>query len=71
MLADFLEELESLILTLHDGGHPTERGTLELLASVQAVTKLEQTDIVLGYLVDEMPGGTELTKGQLIVVLVI
>src|SRR6478609_1998039 len=50
---------------------PTEGGLLQLLASVQRVTKLEQSDVVLCDAVDEVASGVELTKSQLVVVLVI
>lgn len=71
MFADFLEELEGFVLTPHDSGHATESCSLELLASVETVAEFEETDIVLGYLVDQMPGSTELTESQFVVVLVI
>ena len=50
---------------------PTERSTLKLLTPVQAVTELEQSDIVFGYLVNEMSRCAELTEGKLVVILVV
>ena len=50
---------------------PTERSTLKLLTPVQAVTELEQADIVFGYLVNEMSRCAELTEGKFVVVLVV
>lgn len=71
MLADLLEELECFVLPLHDRGHATEGGALELLASVERVAELEETDVILGDLVDEMAGSAELTQRELVVVLVV
>ena len=71
VLANLLQELKRLVLPLHYGGHTTERSSLELLAAVQTVAELEQTDVVLGYLVDEMPCCAELAESKLVVVLVV
>ena len=71
VLANLLQELKRLVLPLHYGGHTTERSSLELLAAVQTVAELEQTDVVLGYLVDEMPCCAELAESELVVILVV
>ena len=71
VLADFLEELQSFILTLHYGSHASKGGALELLASVQTVTELEESDIVLCDLVNQMACGAQLTESQLVVILVV
>ena len=71
MLANFLEELESFVLPLHDGGHTTEGGTLELLASVETVSEFKEANIVFCNLVDKVPSGTELSEGELVVILVV
>ena len=47
MFPNLLQKLERLILPLHDRGHTTESGTLELLASVERIVELEQTDVDL------------------------
>ena len=71
VFADLLEELEGFVLPLHDSGHTTESSTLELLASVETVTELEEADIVFCNLVDKVPSGAELPEGELVVVLVV
>ena len=50
---------------------PTESSSLELLASIQAVAELEQTDIVLADLVNEMLRSIDLPERELVVVLVV
>ena len=63
MLPDLLQVLEALVLPLHDGGHPSQGCSLELLTPVQRVSKLEEPDIVLGYTVYQVPGCVDLPKG--------
>src|SRR3989344_1189084 len=50
---------------------PSEGGPLELLASVQRVTELQEADIVLRQVVDEVTGDVKLTKRELVVVPVV
>lgn len=50
---------------------PTHRSPLELFTPVETVSELEQTDIVLCYLVDEVTSRTQLTKRELVVVFVV
>ena len=50
---------------------PTKRSTLELLAAVQAVTKLEQADIVFCDLVNEVPRCSELAESKFIMVFIV
>lgn len=71
VFANLFEELESLVLPLHDGSHAAESSTLELLASVQTITELEKTDVVFGDLINKMPSGAQLTECELIMVLII
>ena len=71
VLSDLLEVGEGVLLSLHDGSHTTESGLFQLLTSVQRVTELEQSDIVLGDLGDEVSGSVELTQSKLVVVLVV
>lgn len=71
MLPDLLEICQGVLLPLHDGGHSTKSGPLELLASVQRITELEQSNVIFGDLRDEMTGSIELTKRELVVVLVV
>jgi hypothetical protein len=53
------------------GPLPSEGGPLELLASVQRVTELEETNIVLGQVVNEVAGNVELTKRELVMIPVV
>ena len=50
---------------------PTERSALELLAAIQTVTKLEETDVVLRDLVNKVPCRARLAEGELVVVFVV
>lgn len=56
-------------VSVHD--LPTQGSSFQLLTSVQTVTELEKTDIVLCDLINEMPTCAKLTKCKLVVVLVI
>ena len=47
---------QALPLSLHDGRHPTEGGLLEQLAPVEGVPVFEEADVVLGNIVDQVPG---------------
>jgi hypothetical protein len=71
VLPDLFEILQGLSLPLHDGGHSTKCGSLELFASVERVTELQESHIVFGDLGDEMTGSVERTKSELVVVLVV
>ena len=71
VLPDLLQELERLVLPLHDRRHPAEGGSLELLASVKRVAEFEQPDVVLRDLIDEMARGAELAEREFVVVLVV
>jgi hypothetical protein len=71
MLSNLLQEFQSILLTLQDGGHSTEGSPLELLGTVQTVGELEQTKIVLGDLIDQVTSLIELTEGDLPVLLVV
>ena len=91
MLSDLLQVLETLVLSPHDGGHPSQGGSLQLLAPagitrehyhetpavsrqvlpVQRITKLEEPDVVLGHVVNEVPGGVDLTQSQLVMIFVV
>lgn len=50
---------------------PTQCSFFKLLAPVQTVSELEQSNIVFCNLVDEMSCRSELTKGKFVMVLVI
>jgi hypothetical protein len=63
MLTDLLEVRQGVLLALHDRGHPTQSGALELFTSVQRVTEFEQSAVILGHLGDEVAARVELTQG--------
>ena len=69
MLPHLLQVLQTLVLSPHDGGHPPQRCSLQLLAPVQRVSKLEEPHIVLGDIVNQVPGSVDLTKGKFVVIL--
>lgn len=58
-------------MTFHQRAHATESCSFQLLAAVQAITVLKQANVVLGYFVDEVASGVELTQGELVVVFII
>ena len=69
MLPDLLQILQALVLSPHDGRHPTQGRPLELLTPVQRISELEQPDIVLGHVVNQVTGSVDLTQGQLVMIL--
>jgi hypothetical protein len=71
VLTDLLEVGKGVLLAAHNGGHTTEGSLLELLTAVERVTKLEETNIVLGNLGDQVASSGDLTEGKLVVVLVV
>jgi hypothetical protein len=50
---------------------PSERGLLQLLASVQTISKLQQPHVILSDLIDQVPRRVQLTEGELVMVLVV
>jgi hypothetical protein len=42
-----------------------------LLTSVERVSELQESDVILGHLGDKVASGVELTEGELVVVLVV
>ena len=71
VLPHLLQVLQTLILPFHDSAHPTQRGPLQLLAAVERVAELHETDVVARYVVDEVLGRVDLAQRQLVVVLVV
>jgi hypothetical protein len=71
VLTNLLEVAQTGLLALEDGAHPSQRGALEALASVEGVSVLDHADHVTGYGVDEGFGGVDLAEGQLVVVAVV
>ena len=53
------------------GDAPTERSAFELLTTVQTVTEFQESDIVLGDRVYQVPCGSKLTKGEFVMVFVV
>ena len=71
VLPHLLKVLEALVLPLHDGAHPTQRRSLQLLAAVERVAELHETYVVPSHAVDEVFGRVDLPQRQLVVVLVV
>ena len=71
MLANLLQVAERRIQLLHHRAHTTQRSVLQLLAAVQRVSVLQQTDIVLADLRHHVLRRVDLTESQLVVVTVI
>ncbi len=71
MLSDLLEVCQRIFLTLHDRRHPPECGFFQLLAPIQRVAKLEETDIIFRDLGDKMTSCVELTEGELVMILIV
>lgn len=65
MLADLVEVGERVFQTLDEGGHTTEGGSLQLLALVQTLRVLEETDVITRDGLDQVLGGRDLTEGNL------
>lgn len=43
-----LQILQAGLLTLQDGAHPTQSGSLQLFAAIQRIAVLHQTHVVFG-----------------------
>ena len=71
MLPHLLQILKALILSLHDGAHAPKSRTFQLFTTVERVTELHQSNVVLGHVVDEVLGRVGLPQGQLVVVFVV
>ena len=71
VLSHLLQVAERGIELLHDGAHTTQRRVLQLLASVEGIAVLQQTDVVLTDLGDNVLGGVDLTQGQFVVISVV
>lgn len=50
---------------------PPKSSALELLTPVETISKLEETNIILAYLVDQMSAGIDLAKSKFVVILVV
>ena len=71
VLTDLLEVLEWLLHALDERAHATKAGALQLLAAVKRVTELEETQVVLGDVVNVVLGGVHLAQSELVVIAVI
>lgn len=50
---------------------PTKSRLLQLLAPVQTITKLQQTNVVLSDLVDQVLASSELTQSELVMIFIV
>lgn len=50
---------------------PTKCSLLQLFTPIQAVTKLQETNIILGDMVNEMSSRSKLTKSEFVVIFVV
>lgn len=50
---------------------PAQSSSLQLLASIQTVAELQQTNVIFANLVDKMASGIDLSKSKLIVILIV
>lgn len=71
VLPNLLQVRQGVLLPPHYSRHSTQSGLLQLLTSVEGVTKLEETDVILGNLRDEVSSSVDLTQGEFVVVLVV
>jgi len=71
VLPDLVQVGQGVLQALHEGAHPAEAGTLQLLAAVERVAELEEAAVVLGDVVHMVPGRVDLAQGELVVVLVV
>ena len=89
VLPDLLQVLQALVLPPHNGCHPTQGSSLQLLTPagrghdnyneyqhhqvlpVQRITELQEPDVVLGHVINEVPGCVDLTQRQLVMVFVV
>mmetsp|Transcript_19433 Transcript_19433/g.74612 ORF Transcript_19433/g.74612 Transcript_19433/m.74612 type:complete len:651 (-) Transcript_19433:57-2009(-) len=71
MLTYLLQVRQARPLLLHHRAHAAERGLLQSLASVEAVSVLEQTDVVLRQIGNVVARVVQLAQGELVVVPVV
>ena len=64
VLTDLLQVDQGIFQTSADGGHTTQRSTLELLALEQGLRIFDQADIVARNSFDQVFGRRDLTKGD-------
>ncbi len=50
---------------------PTKSSPFQLLAAIQTVAVLDQSDKVLGYIVNKILSSAELTKGEFVMIFVV
>lgn len=71
MLSDFLEETERRSESLDDLGHSSQTSSLEHLASVQTVTVLKESDVVLSDVVNQVTGSVNMSQCDFVMILVV
>ena len=68
-LTNLFQVLQGLVLSSHYRGHTTKSGFLQLLTSVQTVAKLDETNIILGHVLNQVASSVDLTQSQLVMIL--
>ena len=71
MLSDFFKETEGRAKFFYDFDHSTKGGSLKHLASIQAVTVLHHSNIVLGNIVNKVDCSTDMAQGDFIVISIV
>ena len=66
-----LQVIQGLRKLLQTGAHSSECCSLEHFATVQTVSVLQQSVVILANIVDHIPTRTHVTKSQLVVILVV
>jgi len=87
MLSDFFEETERRTESLDNLGHskqknvkekfwqrlwiPSESGSLEHFASIQGITVLQESDVILSDTVDEVTSSVDVAQGDFVMIFVV
>jgi hypothetical protein len=71
MLTDLFQVRKRVLLPLHNRGHSSKGSSLQLLATEQRVTKLEETNIVFSDRVDQVTASVDLGQGEFVVITVV
>ena len=71
MLPNLLQIRERSFELFDDSGHSTQSRSFQEFTAVQRIAKLQQTNVILGDVVDEGTCCIQLTKSELVVVTII
>jgi hypothetical protein len=71
MLSDFFEETERRTESLDNLGHSTESSSLEHFASIQGITVLQESDVILSDVVDEITSSVDVAQSDFVMILVV